>query len=109
MEDKKIKKIKRFKNNLYVIELSNLPKEMTNLRGKWGYFYEIECNNINILKKHVNKKFQTMTFFGFEKENLKKFILKNNLKGIDRMVPIGQAHNLGMVWDGFATFPTFLC
>ena len=32
---------------------------------------------------------------------LKKFVLQNNLKGIDRIVPIGQSLNIGLLWDGY--------
>ena len=32
---------------------------------------------------------------------LKKFVLANNLKGIDRIVPVGQSLNIGLLWDGY--------
>ena len=32
---------------------------------------------------------------------LKNFILNNNLSGIDRIVPIGQALEMDFYWDGY--------
>ena len=32
---------------------------------------------------------------------LKKFVIKNNLSGIDRIVPIGQALDISFFWDGY--------
>ena len=28
------------------------------------------------------------------------FVKNNNLKGVDRIVPIGEALEIGLVWDG---------
>ena len=30
-----------------------------------------------------------------------KFIINNKIKGIDRIVPIGQALELDFIWDGY--------
>ena len=35
------------------------------------------------------------------KKKLTNFISKNNLHGIDRMVPFGRAFDMGHIWDGF--------
>ena len=32
---------------------------------------------------------------------MKNFIAKSGNEGIDRAVPIGQALNVGLVWDGY--------
>ena len=34
-------------------------------------------------------------------KKLKPFLLNNNLLGIDRIVPIGQALEIDIVWDGY--------
>ena len=33
--------------------------------------------------------------------DLLEFIKGNNLEGIDRIVPIGRAMDIGMIWDGY--------
>ena len=92
-------KISNYKN-LYVSQLTKLPLELTTLRGKWGYFYEYNLNQLNDLKNYINISFQTIIYFGLSKKKIKNF-LNQNLKGIDRIVPVGQAHNINNIWDGY--------
>ena len=66
-----------------------------------GFFFECFLNKFNDLMFAVQPKDQTVTYFGFEKEKLQKFILSIGGKGIDRVVPIGQAMNFSPVWDGY--------
>ena len=49
----------------------------------------------------MNNKFQTLTYFGLNKSDLINFVIKNRLNGIDRVVPIGKALDIGVVWDGY--------
>ena len=71
------------------------------MRGKWGFFYEYETRNLNAIAKFINKKYQTLTYFGLEKSILTNFVIKNNLKGVDRIVPIGQSQDINFFWDGY--------
>ena len=32
-----------------------------------------------------------------------EFVKKNHLNGVDRIVPIGQAMNIDVIWDGYET------
>jgi len=101
IDTKQISTIKMHKNNIYRVELMKLPAEVDKLRGKYGYFYEYTCNDINSLAPIITKKFQTLTYFGVDKSLLKEFVLKNKIPGIDRIVPIGQALDIDVVWDGY--------
>ena len=47
-----------------------------------------------------------MSYFGFQENELKKFVFNNNLKGIDRIVPIGEAQDIDFKWDGFDLIKT---
>ena len=53
------------------------------------------------MKSYINNKYQTLTYFGISKDILKNFVLKNQLEGIDRIVPIGQALDISFFWDGY--------
>jgi len=88
-------------NNLYVITLKNLNEEICKLRGRWGYFYEYSTKNLDNCFNILNKTCQTLTYYGFSKKFLKNLITKNNIEGIDRIVPIGQALNISLNWDGY--------
>ena len=98
---KDIKSEKRYGNLIYTIELKKLNFDLHNLRGKWGYFFEYNCNDISHLIKYFNDKFQTLTYFGFKKEYFQKLLSKKNFNCIDRIVPIGQALNIDLIWDGY--------
>ncbi len=98
---KNIKKHEKFGNYIYTISLKKLDDNTHNLRGKWGYFYEYSLQDLNKIKNYINNKYQTLTYFGLNKSMLKKFVIKNNLSGIDRIVPIGQALDISFFWDGY--------
>ena len=44
---------------------------------------------------------QTITYYGLKKEEFKDFMLKNNLFGVDRLVPIGSSLEIDLIWDGY--------
>ena len=96
-----IKSIKKFDNLIYKIELKNVDINNHNYRGKWGLFFEYSLNDINGIKHIINNKYQTLTYYGVDKLLIKKFVLENNLKGIDRIVPVGQSLNIGLLLDGY--------
>jgi hypothetical protein len=91
---------KKFGEMIYIVNLKKIDKKIEHLRGKWGYFYEHEIKDINEIKKVLSSKFQTLTYFGVKKNLLDNFA-KSNLSGIDRIVPIGQALEISLVWDGY--------
>ncbi len=99
--DNLIKSYKIFNKSIYTISLKKLNNQITNLRGKWGFFYEFEINDINKIRDFINKKFQTATYFGFDKKHFLNFMKKNKLSGIDRFVPVGQALDIDLIWDGY--------
>ncbi len=97
---KNIKNHERYGNYIYTIFLNKIDKSIENFKGKWGYFYEYETKNFNNLQNVIGKKYQTLTYYGVKKDFLSS-IFKNDLKGIDRIVPIGQALDISLNWDGF--------
>ena len=70
-------------------------------RGKFGYFFEVDSKDFDFLKKIINYKFQTITYFGIDKIKLLNFLFRNKIKGVDRIVPIGSSLDIGFVWDGY--------
>ena len=98
---KNLKQQEKYGNSIYTVMLKDLDKNPNNIRGKWGFFYEYNTANLNKIAKFINNKYQTFTYFGLEKNVLKNFILNNNLSGIDRIVPIGQALEMDFYWDGY--------
>ncbi len=96
-----IKSIKNFDNLIHKIEIKRLDSDNHLMRGKWGLFFEFYSMSLNNLKNIINNKYQTLTYFGIKKEDLKELLIKNNLKGVDRIVPVGQSLNISLKWDGY--------
>lgn len=95
------KKLKININNFNLIKLNKSKFEFDNFNDvNFGTFKEINLNNLNQLSKYVSDKLQTLTYYGIEFDFIRKFIIKNKLKGIDRIVPIGRAFDLTPEWDG---------
>jgi len=101
MQNNNIKDLKIYNNSLYTLSIKKLRNDVTNYKGQWGYFYQYQIKNLKELKKIDTKKIQTLTYFGFKKSELKKIILNYQLKGVDRIIPIGQALDLDFIWDGY--------
>jgi len=87
-------------NLLYRSEIKELSEDITEIRGKGGYFYEYSLKDLNEFYQVVNEKYQTITYFGIEPEEILKDVVKLNLSGIDRIVPIGKAMDINVIWDG---------
>jgi len=101
IDQKNFQNIKLFKNNLYVVNPNKNIKNIENVRGISGIFFQKNIASIIELKKFITKKCQTVTYFGLNKKQIESFVLKNNLFGIDRVVPIGKALDINLVWDGY--------
>ena len=96
-----IKCITRHENFIYRILMETLPETLDTFRGKFGFFYEFDAEDINQISHIVNKSFQTLTYFGVNKSYLTDFVLQNRLFGIDNITPIGSALDIGVIWDGY--------
>ncbi len=96
-----IKSFKKHSNYVYRIDLETVPDDIDTLRGKFGYFYEYNIDDINNIAHIINTKYQTFTYFGVNKFELLNFVVKNRLSGIDRIVPVGKALEMDIVWDGY--------
>jgi len=99
LEEKKNFKVKFDNFNLVKLNHKNINLDKYE-NISFGTFFEIDLKNINYLKKFVSTKLQTVTYYGVEFNMIKKFIINNNIKGIDRIIPIGRAFDLTSEWDG---------
>ena len=96
-----IKKLKIYSKSLHVVTLNKLIPKNELQRGQWGYFYQFNISNLGQIFNNLDSNCQTMTYYGLSNDIIKKTILNNNLKGIDRIVPVGQALDISLNWDGY--------
>ena len=88
-------------NNIYRVQINSLPDSILELNGKYGYFYEYSTSDLRIIEKIMDIKIQTLTYFGVNKDELFNLVYNAGAVGVDRIVPIGTALDIGMVWDGY--------
>ncbi len=96
-----ISNFKKHSNFIYRLNLNEIQNKMDELRGKFGYFYEYNIHDTNSIADIINNKYQSLTYFGIKKSNLLNLIIKNRLLGIDRIVPVGKALEMNIIWDGY--------
>ncbi len=91
-----------FKDNLLRrVALKEIDSRIDEYRCTCGYFTEYTAASLDELEKIIKIKYQTLAYYGFERNDLEHFVLKNKLKGIDRIVPIGHTTDFDLVWDGY--------
>ncbi|CAD6540320.1 hypothetical protein LMG28140_03486 [Paraburkholderia metrosideri] len=99
--NEQIVSIERHGNLLYRIEQSALATHQHVRRGYGGTIHEVTLTSLSELAPIVNERYQTLTYFGLEQVQLRDFVVSQRLRGIDRLVPVGRALNMDIVWDGF--------
>jgi hypothetical protein len=85
---------------LATVEIFDGCKLSTELRGVGGYFYEKTVAGLADVADSIDEKYQTLVQFGFNAEELARFIVDSRISGIDRIVDPGKAMDIGLVWDG---------
>jgi hypothetical protein len=81
--------------------VDELPENIEEYRGRHGFFYEAIDNDFSQLRRIVNTKYQTLTCFGVDSVALAEMVVSGALPGIDRVVRVGKALDIGVIWDGY--------
>lgn len=93
--------IKKYDNLLYVAKLKKIPNDISDLRGRFGLFFEYNIDSIDELVDCISKKVQTCAVYGVERKKIATWIKDNGIVGIDRIVPFGDTLDIGLIWDGY--------
>jgi hypothetical protein len=101
IKDSNIIKVVNIENLLTYVEIKELNNNLHQYRGVNGLFYSFQLEDINSLSEIVNNKYQTLTYYGVDKSILENFIIENSVSGIDRIVPVGRALDMDVIWDGY--------
>ena len=52
------------------------------------------------------KQCQTFSVFGIDKNVVKKLVFDKGVRGVDRIVELGQTMGLEFIWDGYKMIET---
>ena len=88
-------------NLIWRVELQNLLKGVDEFRCGSGYFSEFHAGSLSEIKNIIDRKYQTLAYYGISKVELNNFIINELPQGIDRIVPIGKTTDFSLNWDGF--------
>ena len=95
-----ITKIITADNLIWRVELQELLKNIDEYRCNSGYFSEYHAASISEINNIIDRKYQTLSYYGISNEELSKFMKEEKPKGIDRIVPIGKTSEFSLNWDG---------
>ena len=87
-------------NLIWRVKIEALDKSIENHRSNSGYFLEYDSLSLNEISNFITKKFQTMSYYGFQLKELKSLVQTFRPRGIDRIVPVGRTMDFSLYWDG---------
>ena len=101
LENENFSIISSIDKKVYRSKLENKNKNFEDYRVGYGFFTEIENISYEELASKITDKYQTITYFGIDAQKIAKQFISSGVRGVDRIVPIGNALDLGLVWDGY--------
>ena len=87
-------------NTLTVLEMASFP----DVRGEFcgaGLFYQLHAATLAEIVPNIRRADQTLATFGIPEADLRKLVADLRGRGIDRIVPFGQALQFNRYWDGY--------
>lgn len=72
-----------------------------------GLLRHARLERLEVLAGYARESDQTVTHFGFEPAELRALAAAIGLRGVDRIVPVGEALAFDVVWDGFDLLDDF--
>jgi len=89
------------------VQITNLTDPMREEHCGGGLFLEWCINSLQDLPNALQDKDQTLTYFGYDRKEFVDLVDRLPNRGIDRIVPVGQALNFEEVWDGYRLLTYF--
>jgi hypothetical protein len=68
---------------------------------RFGLFFEKYLENVKLVESDLDHKIQTVSYLAKDKTNFRKELQSISELGADRLVPIGQALEMSLTWDGY--------
>jgi hypothetical protein len=88
-------------NDIWRISNNSIDPNVEKFKSKSGYFNETSIKTLKEINTVVNRKYQTIGYFGFKRSELAEWINEARPSGIDRIVPIGKTMDFSLFWDGY--------
>lgn len=95
-----VQTVERRSNLLYTVTLSGIPDNPEEIRGICRLFFEYCGDWREALSCLAGSRLQTVTCFGVEEREIAEYAVRNHFPGVHRVVPVGRAMEMELVWDG---------
>jgi len=89
------------------VKVNSFTKDIRERHCGGGFFLETTVQDLSELVQMTVDKDQTLSYFGYEKNELFEMAVQIHHRGIDRIVPIGKALEFQEVWDGQSFLRSF--
>lgn len=66
-----------------------------------GYFFQYTAESLDDIIPIMGKMCQTIAVLGIDKKEVVDFVMNTGVRGVDRVVDIGDTMGLEFTWDGF--------
>lgn len=88
-------------NKLFIVDVDALSADVMDYKMSGGYFFQYTADSLSDIIPILGKKCQTIAVFGMDKRSVVDFVLDKGVRGVDRVVDIGDTMGLEFTWDGF--------
>lgn len=93
-------------NYLVRIMVSKLTSRIMDYKNGGGYFFEYIAKDLSDIVPVLDKRCQTISVLGIDKGEVKRLVFEYGVRGVDRIVPLGETMGLEFIWDGFKMIET---
>lgn len=95
--------VKGVYGNAYVMraEVDQLTSDLPLYVNKGGLFYEYHAHRLEEILPVLSERCQTVSVLGVEKEAVQKMVVSHGVRGVDRIVNLGDTMMLSFIWDGY--------
>ena len=82
-------------------ELDRLTADVMDYKCGGGCFFEYAAKDLVEIVPVLGKRCQTVAVLGVDRERVRELVFSNGVRGVDRIVPLGETMRLAFIWDGF--------
>lgn len=87
-------------NTVVRVQVDALTADVDEHRCAGGFFIEYASDTLDALVPVVKRKYQTLSCLGVDGKVIRRFVVENGLRGIDRIAPVGHTMDFALTWDG---------
>lgn len=82
-------------------ELDRLTADVMDYKCSGGCFFEYAAKDLEEIVPALGKRCQTVAVLGVDRKRVRELVFSNGVRGVDRIVPLGETMGLSFIWDGF--------